>query len=147
MKLNFIISFICMVFITVPMQAKLVEASKAERLANRYVQSKRQLPTETRVSLGYTATQRQNMQRSVPVGSAVQTILQDTVYYYVFNINENEGGGFVIVSGEDVVKPILGYSENGNYDENNLPPNFAWWMEELQNQQQFRKKKDEKVSC
>lgn len=38
--------------------------------------------------------------------------------YYAFNIN---GGGFVIVSGEDRSVPILGYSDKGFIDFNNLP--------------------------
>lgn len=46
--------------------------------------------------------------------------------YYVFDINNN--GGFVIVSAEDAARPILGYSNKGQYiiprDNNNV----AWWM-------------------
>jgi len=46
-------------------------------------------------------------------------------YYYVFNIKD---GGFVIVSAEDAMNPILGYSFEKNYSENNPSPEFAWWM-------------------
>ena len=52
--------------------------------------------------------------------------------YYVFN--ETDGSGFVIVAGDDVAKPILGYSENGSFDENNLPPAFAYWLDFLNSQ-------------
>ena len=38
--------------------------------------------------------------------------------YYVFNI---KGGGFIIVSGEDQATPILGYSDRGQLNINNLP--------------------------
>ena len=38
--------------------------------------------------------------------------------FYAFNIN---GGGFVIVAGEDRAVPVLGYSDNGSIDFNNLP--------------------------
>lgn len=38
--------------------------------------------------------------------------------YYAFNI---VGGGFVIVAGEDRATPILGYSDKGSIDFNNLP--------------------------
>ena len=41
--------------------------------------------------------------------------------YYAFNIT---GGGFVIVAGEDRAHPILGYSDRGHLDFNNLPDNF-----------------------
>jgi len=49
--------------------------------------------------------------------------------YYVFN--EAEGKGFVIISGDDVAKPVLGYSDKGNFDENNLPPALVYWLEFL----------------
>ena len=42
----------------------------------------------------------------------------DNQPYYIFN---NEDGGFVIVSGDDCATPILGYSNEGNIDINNLP--------------------------
>lgn len=38
--------------------------------------------------------------------------------YYAFNIT---GGGFVIVAGEDRATPVLGYSDQGRIDFNNLP--------------------------
>ena len=38
--------------------------------------------------------------------------------YYIFN---NEGGGFVIVAGDDCATPILGYSTEGSINPNNLP--------------------------
>ena len=38
--------------------------------------------------------------------------------YYIFN---NEGGGLVIVAGDDCATPILGYSTEGSIDPNNLP--------------------------
>ena len=38
--------------------------------------------------------------------------------YYIFN---NEGGGFVIVAGDDCATPILGYSTEGSIDLSNLP--------------------------
>ena len=39
-------------------------------------------------------------------------------YYYIFN---NENGGFVIVSGDDATDEILGYSDAGKLDVNNIP--------------------------
>lgn len=38
--------------------------------------------------------------------------------YYAFNIN---GGGFIIIAGEDRATQVLGYSDNGRIDFNNLP--------------------------
>ena len=45
-------------------------------------------------------------------------------YFYVFNGNN----GFVIVSGDDRVAPVLGYSDEGSFDPNNIPPNMAEFL-------------------
>lgn len=55
----------------------------------------------------------------------------ETPAYYVCNV---EGEGFVIVSGDDRFKEILGYSTNGTYDQNNMPDGFAYWMQFLSNE-------------
>lgn len=46
--------------------------------------------------------------------------------FYIFNVENN--GGFVIVSGDDRTKDILGYSEHGNIDLENAPSNVRWWF-------------------
>jgi hypothetical protein len=51
-------------------------------------------------------------------------------YYYVFNIENNKG--FIIVSGDDRAKEILGYSENGSFNITSLPPNFTYWLSTYQ---------------
>ena len=48
---------------------------------------------------------------------------------YVFNI---EGGGFVIVSAEEKVKPVLAYSEKGSFDANNIADGFAFTISSYQ---------------
>ena len=48
-------------------------------------------------------------------------------YYYVFNA---EGGdGYVIVSGDDRVEPVLGYVEHGSFDADDIPDNMRYWLE------------------
>jgi hypothetical protein len=42
---------------------------------------------------------------------------------YVFQ--SEDGKGFALVAGDDVFKPVIGYSDNGVYDSLNMPPNFA----------------------
>lgn len=52
--------------------------------------------------------------------------------YYVFN---NEAGpGFVIVSGDDVAMPILGYSDSFNFDVVGMPANLRWWLGAMRSQ-------------
>jgi len=60
---------------------------------------------------------------------------QEEPLLYVFQKDENKG--FVIVSGDDIFTPIIGYSENGIYDSLNMPPNFAWYLESIQEEMAF----------
>ena len=45
---------------------------------------------------------------------------------YVFN---NDGGGYVIVSGDDRTADILCFSEEGHIDANRLPVNMKAWLQ------------------
>ena len=51
--------------------------------------------------------------------------ISGTNAYYAFNIT---GGGFIIVAGEDRAYPVLGFSDQGHLDYNNLPDNFKALM-------------------
>lgn len=46
---------------------------------------------------------------------------------YVFNDETN--GGYVVVSGEERLPAILGYSLSGSYDEDNAPDNLKAWLD------------------
>ena len=46
--------------------------------------------------------------------------------FYVFN---REGGGFVIISGEDSAVPILGFSETGSFQTEGMPENIRHWFD------------------
>ena len=50
--------------------------------------------------------------------------------YYVFNGDDNSG--FVIVSGDKRAKKILGYSNTGSFDLDNMPTQLAWLLSEYQ---------------
>jgi len=56
---------------------------------------------------------------------------QSITYFYVFNAGTD---GFVIVAGDDNVIPILGYSNEGTFDPNNIPPNARKWFEGYKNE-------------
>lgn len=49
--------------------------------------------------------------------------------FYVFNVSDY---GFVMVSATDVVRPILGYSEDGIFETNNIAPGLGFMMEDYQ---------------
>lgn len=86
--------------------------------------------------------------RLVSDGRSTQTrAAGEAPAYYIFN---NDGGqGFVIVSGEDLTRPILGYSFDGSLESNalsftndhtaieserQLNPNFRYWLSEMKRQ-------------
>jgi len=48
-------------------------------------------------------------------------------YLHVFNI---DGGGFVVVSGDDRTESILGYSPTGTFDPEDLPENLRAFLQE-----------------
>jgi len=47
-------------------------------------------------------------------------------YFYVFNVGSNDG--FVLVSGDDATKSILGYSDEGTFCSENVPENLKNWL-------------------
>ena len=46
---------------------------------------------------------------------------------YVFNVDNHDG--FVIVSNDDRTEPVLGYSDSGTFDPNNIPDNMRAWLQ------------------
>jgi hypothetical protein len=56
-------------------------------------------------------------------------------YFFVFNVNENQG--FVIVAADDIVSPVLGYSDEKAFIPNNIPVNVAKWLEGYKNEIRF----------
>ncbi|MBR1622104.1 MAG: Spi family protease inhibitor, partial [Prevotella sp.] len=55
--------------------------------------------------------------------------------YYVFNMEDNKG--FVIVSGDDRISPILGYADSGKFDTENMPEHIKAWMDSYTDQLQM----------
>lgn len=49
--------------------------------------------------------------------------------FYAFNINDNEG--YIITSGSDRTQPVLGYSDHGSIDPQNMPEPLKYWLESI----------------
>jgi len=109
-KNPFILCLIATSFCFNPLFAKKVEVNVAKQVASNFFieQSKTPLLAKS-VSITQDFTVSDN---SLPL-------------YYVFNINN----GFVIVSADDAVTPVLGYSNESTYSEENQSPEFAYWMD------------------
>lgn len=89
-----------------PMQAKVVDPAQAKALAAKYV------------NLGSNKLKVFKAQ-----GEAKQASTPD---FYVFN--DSQGKGFVLIAGDDCINPVLGYSDSGNFDIDNLPPALEAWL-------------------
>ena len=79
--------------------------------------------------LGVTIDQKA-MTKARKQGSKGEITLSQESYYVFPNANNK---GFTIVSGDDRLPEIVGYSSQGSYDENNLPEGFVSFMEAYQN--------------
>jgi hypothetical protein len=96
--------------------AKKVDVETAKNAAkNAYYQRVNQLSTKSinDINLSLVYTEQVN---NVPI-------------YYVFNVNENEG--FIIISADDIAKPVIGYSFEGPYPVFNQAPTFSEWMNDF----------------
>jgi len=45
---------------------------------------------------------------------------------YIFNVNQDKG--FVIVSGDDIIRPVLGYSASGPFITSGMAPQVKYWL-------------------
>lgn len=79
--------------------------------------------------LGVTIDQKA-MTKARKQGSKGEITLSQQSYYVFPNANSK---GFTIVSGDDRLPEIVGYSSQGSYDENNLPEGFVSFMKAYQN--------------
>lgn len=109
--------FLFLVFCCIPFSffAKNVDVITAEKIAKFVLTG---VDTQTRsneidVSLIWT-------------GEDMCTRTNDSPAYYVFN--KVGGNGFVIVSGDDIIKPILAYSYVNSFHVENMPDNLRAWM-------------------
>ena len=104
-------------FFAMVMQAAPVSLEQAQAQANAFLQNKHQAGRALKVA-----------KRADKVMTAAAATTAGDAAYYVFNIGDNQG--FVIVSGDDRTNPILGYSDEGYFDEAKAPANLKAWLAE-----------------
>ena len=56
----------------------------------------------------------------------VQSVKEDCAFY-IFNAEDQ--GGYVIISADDRTDAVLGYSDTGAIDIDNMPENLRWWLQ------------------
>ncbi len=110
------------------LQAKQIDLNTALSVGKNFLNSQTNSQTLQKVSnLNLVYKAKSNISSSI-------TTAQETTSYYVLN---NANNGFIVVAGDDNASPILGYSNNGAFDLNNIPPNLAKWLEGYKSQIRF----------
>jgi len=124
--------FLLISFIPNCLVAKQVSQGTAKQIAEAQLQLKNQLRSVQELNLVFTRTtgsETVNAPKKVSGNISFQanSNAPADVLYYVFSAG---GKGFVIVSGDDIAKPVLGYSDADAFDPNNLPPDFVYYMDD-----------------
>ncbi len=108
--------------------SKPIDESTAKTVALNFYKSnsKYAMPlARTDLRLSYTESSKQSSNN----GFSDRIIL-----FYIFNVDQS---GFVIISGDDNVSPILAYSNESSFDPNNIPPNVRKWLEGYKKETQY----------
>lgn len=113
-------------FILNSIQAQYIAPEKAMQAGNNFLSCctpmHRQKSGAVKMDLAYTATSGLH---------SLQKSAEETPCYYAFNV---QGGGFVLVSATENVRPILAYSGNGRFDTADMPANMKAYLKGLQAQ-------------
>ena len=107
---------------------KQIDESTAKAVGQKFLLSKTRslnLKSSSNLILAYKAISGE----STPISSSHK------VYYYIFNSTPPQG--FVIVSGDDKVIPVLGYSDQRSFNQENIPAHIAAWLDGYKNQVKY----------
>jgi len=100
-------------------------------MANCVLSFAKQVSEETAKTVGYNFLRSQTHTATPANATGLQLAYKvnaangTDVALYVFNTGSN---GFVIVSGDDVANPVLGYSNEGGFNAADIPANVTYWM-------------------
>ena len=83
------------------------------------------LQRATEVANAFLTSTAQSGPQRVPARARLVSSSAVKAPYYIF---ENVAGGFVIVAGDDVAYPILGYSNDATLNPEKMPSNVAAWL-------------------
>lgn len=98
-----------------------LDANKAKDIARQFFSSKHglttsQLPIIKRVQIASPDTDHEHTVQNAP--------------YYIYNFGYNNG--FVLVAGDDLIQPILGYSDSGSFPETDIPTHVQALLDSYQ---------------
>lgn len=111
------IFYLLICLIALPLQAK--NRTETERLyiVQQHFANRAPVSTRSTGSIELAATSSQVL-GTVTTRAAAEA-------FYIYNYGES---AFVIISGDDSMKPVLGYSDNSHFVTENLPANLKGWL-------------------
>ena len=118
-KLFLLFGLMAMTFVM--LQAAPVGQQKAQMLGTRF--------------LSTTAVAQRSADIQLDLVAVAADLSRSVTDYYVFNVKNGEG--FVIVAGDDRVKPILAYSTTGTYNPEDVAEGFAYTLGVFQKEIQY----------
>lgn len=114
-----IISALCLFSVT--LEARTMQEASA--VASAFMQARNEAVPAKRMQKAAAATS-----VTVPVELAFTQYQIDNTTPAVFVFNSTDEG-FVLVSAEDNARAVLGYSDEGTFDANNIPENMQFWLQ------------------
>ncbi len=114
-----------LIFSGITVSAKHIDEQTAKSVGQRF------LVSETKTSAPIQAGDLQLVYTSASRAINPAARVAPDVFFYVFNVSTQ---GFVIISGDDNVIPVLGYSDQGSFDPDNIPDNARKWLEAYKDQ-------------
>ena len=114
-----IISALCLMSIS--LEARTVQEASA--VASAFIQARGETAPAKRMQKAAAAT---SVTAPVELAFTQYQIDNTTPAVFVFNSTEE---GFVLVSAEDNARAVLGYSDEGTFDANNIPENMQFWLQ------------------
>ena len=113
-----LISALCLMSIT--LEARTLQEASA--IASTFIQARNEVVPIKRIQKATAATS-----VTAPVTWAFTQYQVDNTTPAVFVFNSTDQG-FVLVSAEDNARAVLGYSDEGTFDANNIPENMQFWL-------------------
>ena len=114
-----IISALCLFSVT--LEARTMQEACA--VASAFMQARNEAIPVKRIQKAAAAT---SVTTPVEWAFTQYQVDQTTPAVYVFNSTDE---GFVLVSAEDEARAVLGYSDQGTFDANNIPENMQFWLQ------------------
>jgi len=92
----------------------------------------RSVDEATRLAQQFAMTGNDNARRTSGSGTSValaqQYMLQDGVTPAMYVFNRGEQDGYVLISADERLEAVLGYTDSGRFDINGASPALQWWL-------------------